>query len=429
MEIIFVILALILGIAIGYLAANGKRQAIAAKAGMLEHQLDEAKVENERQIEALKEEQKAQAEQAEKQWQGQLALLREQFTTASEKELKARTIELSARNTEQMEKILAPLNERIAQMRDAADKNRQVQTETTAKLGAAISRSFEQAEKLEKTTDNLVNALSHDNKYQGSFGEMQLRQLLENMGFERGIQFEEQVTLRDDGGNALEHDETGRRMQPDVILHFPDKRDIIIDAKTSMNAFLRFNDASLPESDRRQALKDHIAAIKNQVKNLSRKDYWRLYNQKGIKLDFVVMFIPSDAACTLAMTEEPALWEEAFAQGVFITSPQNLYAMLRLLEMSWKQVAQVENQQNIINCADEIVRRVQLFYERFQKAAAELTKTQKCFDDLAKTLAPTGQSIINTANKLVGYGAREDTRHRALPRESNLLLDSPEEEA
>ncbi|MCD8289243.1 MAG: DNA recombination protein RmuC [Prevotella sp.] len=428
MEIIFVILALIAGIAIGYLAANGKRQAVAAKAGMLERQLDEAKVENERQIEALKEEQKAQAELMEKQWQGQLALLREQFTTASEKELKARTIELSALNTEQLSKILMPLNERIAQMKEAVDRNRQIQTEATSRLDTAISLTTKQTEKLGKTTDNLVNALSHDNKYQGGFGEMQLRQLLENMGFVRGTQFEEQVTIKDDSGETVHHDLTGSRMQPDVILHFPDKRDIIIDAKTSMTAFLRYGDNSLSDAERQQALRDHVAAIKAQVRSLSRKDYWQQYNRKGIQLDFVVMFIPSEGAYNLAMSQEPALWTNAINQGVFITGPQNLYALLRLLEMSWKQVAQVENQQNIINCADEIVRRVQLFYERFQKAASSLVKTQNCFDDLAKTLSPTGQSIINSANKLVSYGAREDTRHRALPRESNLLLDSPEEE-
>ncbi|MCD7714567.1 MAG: DNA recombination protein RmuC [Prevotella sp.] len=429
MEIIFVILALIAGIAIGYLAANGKRQAVAAKAGMLERQLDEAKAENERQLEALKEEQKAQTELMEKQWQGQLALLREQFTTASEKELKARTIELSALNTEQLSKILTPLNERIAQMKEAVDRNRQIQTEATSRLDTAISLTTKQTEKLGKTTDNLVNALSHDNKYQGGFGEMQLRQLLENMGFVRGTQFEEQVTIRDDSGETVYHDLTGSRMQPDVILHFPDKRDIIIDAKTSMTAFLRYGDNSLSDAERQQALRDHVAAIKAQVRSLSRKDYWQQYNRKGIQLDFVVMFIPSEGAYNLAMSQEPALWTNAINQGVFITGPQNLYALLRLLEMSWKQVAQVENQQNIINCADEIVRRVQLFSERFQKAASSLVKTQNCFDDLAKTLSPTGQSIINSANKLVSYGAREDTRHRALPRESNLLLDSPEEEA
>ncbi len=441
MEILYVILALILGIAVGCLATNGKKQALATKAEMLSRQLSEAKeeqtrllgeakAEQERRLAAAKDEYNRQTELMEKRLQSQIELLQERFTTASEKELKARTRELSAFNTEQLSKILAPLNERIAQMREAADKNRQVQTETTAQLGEAINRTFAQTEKLGKTTDNLVNALSRNNSYQGNFGEMQLRRLLENMGFERGKQFDEQVTLRDDIGQALQHDETGRRMQPDVILHFPDRRDIIIDAKTSMNAFMRYNDAALPEIERRKALKDHVAAIKTQVNDLSKKDYWRQYNQKGIKLDFVVMFIPSDAAYSLAVSQDPALWQDAFAKGVFITNPQNLYAMLRLLEISWKQVAQVENQQNIIDCANEIVKRVQIFYERLQKVGNEFEKVQKSFSDLSKTVAPRGASIISSANKLISYGAHEDTtnKNRSLPRENALPPEAADTE-
>ncbi len=359
-----------------------------------------------------------------------MELLREQFTTASERELKTRTEELKERseelmklNTDQLSHILLPLNERIQQMKDAVELNRKSQTEATARLETELKSSARQTEKLEKTTGNLVSALQHDNKYQGSFGEMQLRQLLEDLGFVRGVQFEEQVTIREDSGEARLHEETGSRMQPDVVLHFPDHRDIIIDAKTTMTAFLRYNDESLSEGERQQALKDHVTAIKTQVRALSKKDYWRQYNQKGIRLDFVVMFIPSESALQLAASEEPTLWNDAIRQGVFITGPQNLYALLRLLEMSWKQVAQVENQQNIINCADEIVRRVQMFYERFQKVDASLKKTQKTFDELTSILSPSGQSIITSANKLVGYGAREDARHSGLPKEEPLALE------
>ncbi len=373
---------------------------------------------------ASKEQLRQQLEAMEKQTKQQLDLMKEQFTTSSEKELKMRTAELSALNTEQLSKILDPLRDRIAQMKEAVEQSRKEQSEAKAALNTAIDRTVEQAEKLGKSTETLVSALAHDNKYQGSFGEMQLRQMLENMGFAYGTQFEEQVTLRDDSGEAILHETTGSRMQPDVVLHFPDKRDIIIDAKTSMNAFLRYKDGTLSEADRQQALKDHLTAIKTQVKSLSKKDYWRQYNQKGIKLDFVVMFVPSEAAFNLATSEDADLWRDAFNQGVFITGPQNLYALLRLLEMSWKQVAQVENQQNIIDCANEIVKRVQLFYERFQKADTALAKTQKCFSELKTTLAPSGKSIINSANKLIGYGAHEDTsKGRALPREDGTTKE------
>ncbi len=409
MVFVYIIVALVVGALLGYFFGRAQ-------------QLSALKEEHKQEIATLKEEFKEDSKQ-------QMDFLKEQFTTASERELKTRTAELSALNVEQLSKILTPLNEKITQMKEAVTQNEKSQTEATSRLGAAIKLTVSQAEKLRSSTDNLVSALSHDNKYQGSFGEMQLRQMLEDMGFVRGVQFEEQVTIRDDSGEAVLHDATGSRMQPDVVLHFPDKRDIIIDAKTQMTAFLRYNDASLQEGERQQALRDHITAVKTQVKNLAKKDYWRQYNQKGIKLDFVVMFVPSEGAMQLAIAQEPTLWSEAFSQGVFITGPQNLYALLRLLEMSWKQVAQVENQQNIINCANDIVRRVQLFYERFLKADSALKKTQKSFDDLATVLSPSGQSIITSANKLIDYGAKEDTaHHRALPRseEGLPIEDTPQ---
>ncbi len=449
MLFLYIILSLAAGFAIGYLIQNGKRQGIAAKADMLAARLNDTKAEQERQTAALKEEFNRQTDALERNYKEQLRqqaetqkemaeaqkemakqqfnLLKEQLTTASETVLKNRSDDLAKINSEQLSKIINPLNERIAQMKEAVEKNRQIQTETTASLNTAINRTVEQTEKLGKSTDHLVSALSYDNQYQGSFGELQLRQLLESMDFERGIQFEEQVTIKDDTGETVLHDTTGSRMQPDVVLHFPDKRDIIIDAKTSMNAFLRYNDGTLSDSDRQQALKDHITAVKSQVKSLSKKDYWRQYNQKGIKLDFVVMFIPSEGAFNLATSKDPSLWTEAIKQGVFITGPQNLYALLRLLEMSWKQVAQMKNQQKIIDCADEIVKRVQIFYKRFTDVQKALENTQNCFDELNKSLMTSGQSIITSANKLVKYGAREDTsRNRpSLPRmEENLLPEN-----
>ncbi len=451
MVIVYIIVGLIIGAAIGYLLANGTQRAAVAQAEMLARQLQEeraahdqqcatlkaehkAEVEalhaaHEQQVATLKEEQRAQVdtlkEDFTKQTEQQFALLKEQFTTASARELRTRSEELSAMNVEQLSKILTPLNERLSQMREAVEKSEKSQTEATTRLEEVCKMTYTQAETLGKTTNSLVSALSNDNKYQGDFGEMQLRQLLESMGFKRGIHFEEQASTPNENG------EIGSRKQPDVVLHYPDKRDIIIDAKTSTTAFLRYNDNALSDIERQQALKDHLTAVKTQVKSLSKKDYWRDYNKKGMQLDFVVMFIPIEGAMQLALTEEPQLWEWAFEQRVFITGPQNLYALLKMIEMSWRQVAQVENQQKIIACADEIVQRVQMFYERFLKAAGALEKAKKSFDDLSLLLLPSGKSIITSARKLLDYGAREDKspRRTPLPRaDEDLSLELIEEE-
>ena len=129
------------------------------------------------------------------------------------------------------------------------------------------------------------------------------------------------------------------------------------------------------------------------------------------------MYVFSDSALTLALTAAPGLWKEAYDKGVFITASQNLYALLRMLELSWKQQLQVENQQKIVDQAGVIVSRVQLFYERFLNVEATLRKTQDAFESLRKMLLPSGQSIISAANKLVKLGAREDVRRkRQLPK-------------
>ena len=130
------------------------------------------------------------------------------------------------------------------------------------------------------------------------------------------------------------------------------------------------------------------------------------------------MFMCSESALQLAISSNASLWQEAYRQGVLITGPQNLYALLRILELSWKQMAQVENQQNIIDCADEIVARVQLFYERFLSVESEFAKTQQSLSKLKLTVSPTGQSIITSANKLLKYGAKEDPKKKkSLPKE------------
>ena len=124
------------------------------------------------------------------------------------------------------------------------------------------------------------------------------------------------------------------------------------------------------------------------------------------------MYVFSDSALTLALTAAPGLWKEAYDKGVFITASQNLYALLRMLELSWKQQLKVENQQKIVDQAGVIVSRVQLFYERFLNVEATLRKTQDAFESLRKMLLPSGQSIISAANKLVKLGAREDVRRK-----------------
>ena len=345
-------------------------------------------------------------------------LIREQINTASEEILKKRSEELSATNKEQLSAILNPLHENLKQMREAVEKTGREQATTMERLDVSIKENLKQAKEVGERADKLAQALTSENKTQGNFGELRLRTLLENMGLEEGTQFEEQVTLRDEHGNTL-YEEEGHRMIPDVILHFPDSRDVVIDSKMSLKAFEDYHNAETTDA-KEEALQRHILSVRNHVKELAHKNYSSYLRGSGNKLDFVVMYIYSESAVQLALANDPSLWKDAYDQGVIISGSQTLYMMLRVLEMTWRQVRQVENQDKIMATADELVNRVQMFYERFQTADDQLGKTQKAFDALRAITAPTGASIATSANKLLKYGAKENPKRKAkLPTKEN----------
>lgn len=438
MEILFLIIGVVVGLVAGYAYGNGRKGAAETKVQMLEKMLADQKAEADRTIAGLKAEHKASLDDAlakykeqlqeqkalhDEQLKMQMAALKAELKSSTEDLLKRRSEELSKTNKEQIFQILNPLNDDIRKMKDEVEKDRHERISGLEGLKKVLEISAQQADKLGQKTENLTQALSGNNKYQGGFGEMQLRQMLEDMGLQRGKQFEEQVTLRDSNGNAVLGSESGSRMQPDVILHFPDHRDVIIDSKVSLTAYMRYVDTSLTDGERQQALADHVTSLKSQIRNLSTKSYWQQYEQKGMKLDFVVMFVCNDGALQAAISTNPSLWQDAYEKGVLVTGPQNLYALLRMLELSWKQMAQVENQENIIKCANEIVSRVQLFYDRFKDVQNEFAKVQEKMTKLNVTVAPDGQSIITSANKLLKYGASEDKKRKtSLPKEEDLQL-------
>lgn len=455
MTIILSIICIAAGLAIGFLLAQSRfgaertqlvsaRDVLQAQVSTLTQQLTESKESAASQLQAMKAtsekllqdartEASQQKEELERRYQQQLnelreqqktqleqqgTLIREQINTASEEILKKRTEELSATNKEQLSAILTPLHENLKQMREAVEKTGREQATTMERLDVSIKENLKQAKEVGERADKLAQALTSENKTQGNFGELRLRTLLENMGLEEGTQFEEQVTLRDERGNTL-YEEEGHRMIPDVILHFPDSRDVVIDSKMSLKAFEDYHNADTPEA-KEEALQRHILSVRNHVKELAHKNYSSYLRGSGNKLDFVVMYIYSESAVQLALANDPSLWKDAYDQGVVISGSQTLYMMLRVLEMTWRQVRQVENQDKIMATADELVNRVQMFYERFQAADDQLGKTQKAFDALRAITAPTGASIATSANKLLKYGAKENPKRKA-------KLPTPEE--
>ena len=470
MEILFVLTGLLVGLAIGYLMARSQVSSLQAKLDMTmadrarcaaekeqqkqegETELERLRTEHEKQLQTVRTEHEKQLqtvrteydkqlqtvrteyakqlldlrEQGRQQLEQQLCLLREQMTTTSEKILKERSEELSQNNVQQLSAILNPLRTEITQMKETVDKSGREHATSMERLDASIKANMEKASLLSERADRLANALTGDNnKSQGDFGELRLKQLLEDMGLEEGVQFEEQATMKDEFGRTIYEEEEGHRLIPDVILHFPDNRDVIIDSKMSFTAYVDYQNAKTDE-ERSKALERHISSVRSHVSELAKKNYSKYIKADHSRLDFVLMYVFQESALQLALANAPTLWRDAYNQGVIISGSQNLYMMLRVLELTWRQVRQVENQQKIMEAANAVVDRVQLFYERFLKVEEQFDKTRKAFDDVKTVTAPTGPSITTAANKLLKFGAKENPKRKQ--RVPKIVEDATESE-
>jgi len=288
-------------------------------------------------------------------------------------------------------------------------------------LKAAIQINMERERAMGEQTERIAQALTGQNKIQGNFGELKLSQILEQMELERGLQYDTQETMRDAQGRTITSEE-GRRMIPDAVLHFPDGRDVIIDSKMSFTAFVDYMNAE-DEATRNEALRRHLASMRQHVRELAQKQYFRYGKSDKGRLDFVLMYVFQESALQLALQSDTTLWKEAYDQGVVISGSQSLYMTLRVLELTWKQTRQVENQEKMMQCANTLVERVQLFAERFARVDDMLQKTRQAFDDVNTVTATTGKSITTAARQLLRYGAQENKKKKSL--NSPTLLESP----
>ena len=375
------------------------------------------------QRESLQQQMRSQQEAQQQQMQQQMALLREQMSTTSERVLKERAEELSAVNSEQLSKILNPLQQNLQLMRSQTEKMQKDHDDSLRELKAAIQINMERERAMGEQTERLAQALTGQNKVQGNFGELKLSQILEQMELERGLQYDTQETMRDKEGRPITSEE-GRRMIPDAVLHFPDGRDVIIDSKMSFTAFVDYMNAD-DEASRSDALRRHLASMRQHVRELAQKQYFRYAKGDKGRLDFVLMYVFQESALQLALQSDTTLWKEAYDQGVIISGSQSLYMTLRVLELTWKQTRQVENQEKMMQCANTLVERVQLFAERFAKVGELLDKTRRGFDDLNTVTAPSGPSITTAARNLLKFGAQENKKKKSLG--SSSLFEDKEE--
>ena len=360
-------------------------------------------------IELLKEQNAAETRLRNEQFQEQLNVVREQFQNLATTVLSRTSDQLKTENREAMEHITKPIGDSFEQLQKAIQESDREAARTAASLAERLRQVGEQAEKMDRTATRLTNALRGDSKQAGDWGELVLQELLDAQGFKRGFVYDVQDTISSQDGLLIRNEDTGRVMRPDVVLHYPGNQDVVIDAKVSIKAYYDYVNETA-ETVRQQMLDRHVQSLRAHVKELAQKDYSRYIQPPRTAIDFVIMYVPNEAALQVALARDPKLWTEAFDKKVFISSTQNLFAILRMIQIAWRQHNQTENQKKIVGLAEQLVSRIGLFAERAARMGRDIDALSADFADMQKSVDGT-RGILQKANEMKRLGIKEDVKH------------------
>ena len=397
------------GVVVAYLVANRRYTALQVQAEVTANALQLQKEQN-----------AAETRLRQEQFQEQLNVVREQFQNLAVRVLDKTSDQLKTENREAMEHITKPIGDSFAELQKAIQESDREAAKTAASLTERLRQVGEQAEKMDRTATRLTNALRGDSKQAGDWGELVLQELLDSQGFKRGFDYDVQDTITDQDGFIVRNEDTGRSMRPDVVLHYPGNQDVVIDAKVSIKAYYDYVNEPV-EAVRQQMLDRHVQSLRSHVKELAVKDYSRYIQQPRTAIDFVIMYVPNEAALQVALARDPKLWTEAFDKKVFISSTQNLFAILRMIQIAWRQHSQTENQKKIVSLAEQLVSRIGLFAERTQKLSRDIDMLTTDFTDMQKSVDGT-RGILQKANEMKKLGIKEDVKHPLPATEEEELL-------
>lgn len=332
-----------------------------------------------------------------------------QMKLETDEMLKSRQKEFSETSKSSIGDILNPLKENIENLKKTMDDGNKQQAMLSGQMKERIQLLMEQSEAAKKSADELAAAFRNKGKVQGDWGERVLNELLESQGLTEGIHYDIQDVIRDADGNTVKN-ENGNIMRPDVILHLDECREVIIDSKVSLSAYIDYVNAD-NEQDKAKYLAAHLESIKSHVKELAVKRYQDYVKPPKVSAGYVIMFVPNTGALWTAMNAEPALWRRAADQNVYMADEQSLYGALRIVEMTWTQVRQARNHEQVYALAQEMIDRVGMFMESYNNIGAALKKASSAYDEGYKKISDKGQSVITTSNKLIALGVKNGKNH------------------
>ena len=320
--------------------------------------------------------------------------IKEEFAQLAAKVFEGNSKEFSKLSQENLSSLIKPMESQISEFKKQINTLYTDESKDRAMLKQEIMSLKELNQQISQDAINLTNALKGEKKQQGVWGEMILEKVLESSGLRKGVEYTREVPLRNDEGKSY---------RPDVLVHLPDNRDLIIDAKTSLVAYERFINAD-DSAPKELYLKEHIQAIRNHIRSLGEKNYDKLL---GINtLDFIFMFVPIEGALATALENDPALYDHAFKKQILLVGPTTLLIGLRAIENVWKYEKQTQNAKEIANRAGALYDKFVNFSEDMIKLSKQFDTLQGSFESAKKRLSEGKGNIVRQVEQLKEMGAK-----------------------
>jgi DNA recombination protein RmuC len=333
--------------------------------------------------------------------------LKQQFSHLANEIFESKTKRFEESSQERLQLLLKPFREQITNFSKQTEERFVTENSERAVLRKELSQLRELNEQITQDARNLTNALKGENKTQGNWGEIVLERILEESGLREGMEYETQGSFKGEEGNTL---------RPDVIIHLPQEKDIVIDSKVSLVAYERFMSAQEPE-EKESALKQHLASINAHIKGLSEKKYEKL---EGVHtLDFILLFMPIEGAFLLALEQDGTFFSRAYEKNIMIVSPSTLLVTLRTIEHIWRTERQEQNAQEIARQAEALYDKFVAFVEDLNKIGDQIGKTQESYDKALNKLSTGKGNLLRRVESMKKLGLK--------PKKSLPLLGEDDE--